>query len=509
MKDVLTDPNMGTYEAIIGLEIHLQLDTESKMFSGDRNDDIAEPNSNTSPISLGHPGTLPQLNAEAVRLGTILALALNCEVQEFMKFDRKNYFYPDLPKAYQISQFDKPLALNGFLDIYPDDLNVKRVGIERLHLEEDAAKSKHASEGETLVDFNRAGAPLVELVSRPDMRSAQEAKAFAQDIQQIARYVKASQAEMAQGHMRCDVNVSLRPYGDTALYPKTEIKNVNSFRSIERAIEYEIQRQTELWESNNAPEQTTTRGWDDKRGITVEQRTKEGVADYRYFPEPDLPPVRRTKEEIDELRRHVPELPQERRERFEAEYELSYHDAKLLLVDPRVGEWFEHVMSELRGWLQSLDDEPGSDEEVWQKYRSKLGRLTTNWISTELFKLIKQSGTDFGKLRISAENFAELLVMVYEKRINSSAAQTILKVMFDEGGDPSLIVQDHNLEQMSDEGEIENLVKGIIADNPTVVEDYKGGKDKALMFLVGQLMKATKGRVNPEIATDLFKKHIN
>lgn len=505
----LMKPEQGKYEAVIGIEIHVQLDTVSKMYSGDRNDDDAEPNSNVSPISLGHPGTLPQINAEAVRLGSILALALNCELQEFTKFDRKNYFYPDLPKAYQISQYDKPLALEGFLEIFPDDLTPKRIGIERLHLEEDAAKSRHGAGDSTLIDFNRAGAPLAELVSKPDMRTAQEAKAYAQEVQQIARYVKASQAEMSKGHMRCDVNISLRPHGDTALYPKTEVKNVNSFRAIERAIEYEIERQTELWDKGEAPEQTTTRGWDDKKGITVLQRVKEGEADYRYFPEPNLPPIRRTQEEIEELRRRVPELPHARRARFQNEYELSYHDAKLILADPRVGEFFEQVISELRGWLQSLDDEPGSDEEIWKKYRKKLGRLTVNWITSELFGLLKQTGVDFGDLLFTAENFAELLTMVYEKRINSSAGQTILKIMFDEGGDPSLILRDHDLEQISDEGEIETLVTGIIADNQQSVEDYKGGKDKALMYLVGQLMKATKGKVNPEVATKLFKEAID
>lgn len=496
------------YEPIIGLEIHIRLNTKTGMFCGCKNDESDEPNRYTCPICLGHPGTLPALNEEAVRLGTLLSLALNCTIATFSKFDRKHYFYPDLPKGYQISQFDQPLATEGYLEIFPDDLTPKRIGIERLHLEEDAAKLKHGSNGETLVDFNRSGAPLIELVSKPDFRTAEEAKLFAQELQQIARYVGASQADMEKGHMRCDVNVSLRPIGDPALYPKTEIKNVNSFRSIERAIQYEIQRQTELWEKHEAPEQTTTRGWDDKRGVTVEQRTKEGAADYRYFPEPDIPPLRRTPEQIEALRQSLPELPHARRLRFRDEYELSYYDAKVLTTDPRVGEFFERTMSELRSWLNALDDAEGSDEEVWKKYRGKIGRLTSGWLTSELFKLLKESGRDFAEIKMTPENFAELLTLIYEKRINSSGGQKVLKHMFEHGGDPTVIMQEQDLEQTSDTGEIEGIVDGIINANPTVVAEYKGGKEKALMFLVGQLMKATKGKVNPEIATDLLKKKI-
>ncbi|MFC1598001.1 Asp-tRNA(Asn)/Glu-tRNA(Gln) amidotransferase subunit GatB [Patescibacteria group bacterium] len=499
----------GKYEVVIGIEVHIRLATESKMFCGSANQDCDEPNVHVCPICLGHPGTLPQVNEEAIRLGSLLALAMNAEVETFTKFDRKNYFYPDLPKAYQISQFDKPLATNGYLEILPDDMHPKRIRIERLHLEEDAAKMKHDAEGNTLVDFNRAGVPLVELVTKPDMRTPLEAKVFAQELQQIARYIKASDADMEKGQLRCDANISLRPVGDDALYPKTEIKNMNSFRSIERALQYEIERQTKLWDQSKAPEVTTTRGWDDKRGVTVEQRTKEEEADYRYFSEPDIPPITRTKKEIDSLRTKLPELPQARRVRFRDEYELSYTDAKTLTADPRVGEFFERTISELREWLGSLDDEPGSDEEIWKKYRKKLGRMTTSWLTTEVFGLMKKTNTDFADVAFTPENFAELLTMVFEKRVNSSAAQHILKIMFDEGGDPSLIMQDHDLEQVSDEGEVEAVVDGIINANQSVVEEFKSGKEKALMFLVGQVMKETKGKINPEMATELLKKKLS
>lgn len=496
------------YEAIIGLEIHIRLDTESKMYCGTKNAESDEPNVYTCPICMGHPGTLPVLNQEAVTLGTRVALALNCDIPLFTKFDRKNYFYPDLPKGYQISQYDKPLAVNGSLEVYPNEIDPKRIGIERLHLEEDAAKLKHAKDGSSLVDFNRAGAPLAEIVTRPDMRTAAEAKLFLQELQQIVRYVHASHADMEKGHMRCDANISLRPIGDTALYPKTEVKNMNSFRSVERAILYEIERQTQQWEEHKAPDVTTTRGWDDSKGVTVEQRTKEDAADYRYFPEPDIPPLERSQEEIDALKRKLPELPMQRRLRFVAEYELSYNDAKTLTSETVISEFFEDTISELRSWLNSLDDTPGSDEEIWKTNRKKMGRLTASWITSEVFKLCNAQGVNFADSKITAENMAELLTLVYEKRVNSSAAQKILQIMFQNGGDPSVIMEEHDLTQVSDHGAIDEIIQGVIHSNTQAVSEYKAGKEKALMFLVGQVMKASKGKVNPEVATELLKNTI-
>jgi aspartyl-tRNA(Asn)/glutamyl-tRNA(Gln) amidotransferase subunit B len=497
------------YEAIIGLEIHIRLDTKSKMFCGSTNAESAEPNMYTCPICMGHPGTLPALNAEAVELGTKVALALNCDIPLFTKFDRKNYFYPDLPKGYQISQYDQPIAVDGFVDIYPDEINPKKIRIERLHLEEDAAKLKHDASGNSLVDFNRAGAPLAELVTKPDIRSAAEAKMFMQEFQQIVRYIGASHADMEKGHMRCDANVSLRPVGESALYPKTEVKNMNSFRSVERAILYEIERQTTLWDAHNAPEITTTRGWDDSTGVTVEQRTKEDASDYRYFPEPDIPPLVRTQEEIELLRRRLPELPMQRRLRFMDEFALSYNDAKTLTTDPAVATFFEDTMSELRAWLNSLDTTTGSDEEIWTQSRKKMGRLTASWVTSEIFKLCNAEKVAFADLKITPENMAELLTLVYEKRVNSSAAQKILHIMFQNGGDPSVIMQEHDLTQVSDHGAIDEIVQGIINSNASVVAEYKAGKEKALMYLVGQVMKASKGKVNPEIATELLTQKLS
>lgn len=495
-------------EAIIGLEIHMRLDTQSKMFCDTQNSESEIPNTYICPICLGHPGTLPQLNKEAVRLGVSLGHALHCDINTFSKFDRKHYFYPDLPKGYQITQFDIPIAENGYLEYFPDDMEKKRVGIERIHLEEDAAKNNHGTNSETLIDYNRAGAPLAEIVTKPDMRTAQEAKVFLQELQQIARYSKASHADMEKGHMRVDVNVSLRPIGESALYPKTEVKNVNSFRSVERAILFEIERQTKLWEQHNAPESITTRGWDDVTEETKEQRTKEGAADYRYIPEPDIPPLVLSKEYITQIQQELPELPLARRQRFMEEYELSYHDARTLLTDPRVGDFFEHTISELREWLESLDTVEGSDEEIWKKYRKKIGRLTNAWITSELFQLLKESGKDFAQLQFSAENFAELLMLVYEKKINSSAAQKVLKILFREGGDPTLIMNDHDLEQVSDDGAIDDMVEAVITAHPDLVAEYKAGKENVLKFLMGQVMKNSKGKVNPEKATEMLKEKL-
>ncbi|MCW1929769.1 MAG: Asp-tRNA(Asn)/Glu-tRNA(Gln) amidotransferase subunit GatB [Candidatus Kerfeldbacteria bacterium] len=498
-----------TYEAIIGLEIHLRLNTETKMFCRCANTEEAEPNSVICPICTGQPGVLPVLNAEGVRLATKLSLALNLHVRNWMKFDRKNYFYPDLPRGYQISQFDYPLGHDGYIDILTDDVNVKRIAIERLHIEEDSGKLKHDAQGRTLVDFNRSGQPLAELVTKPDMRTPQEAKAFAMELQQIARYIGASQADMEKGHMRCDVNISLRPVGDTALYPKTEIKNINSFRSIERAIAYEIERQTQLWNEHQAPEKTTTRGWDDAKGVTVLQRTKEDAADYRYFPEPDVPPLTLSDEYIANVRRSIPELPTPKRMRFVSEFGLSFSDAKVLCADTAVAEFFEDTISELRSWLSQLDSTEGSREEMLATYSSTLSRLTCNWISSELFKLCNKTNTAFVDIKITAENFAELLALVYEKKVNSSAAQQILQIMFETGGDPSDIMREHNLEQSSDSDELERYISGVLNENAQSVADYKAGKQAALMFLVGKVMKASKGKANPQVVTEILKKKLD
>ncbi|MBI4407020.1 MAG: Asp-tRNA(Asn)/Glu-tRNA(Gln) amidotransferase subunit GatB [Candidatus Kerfeldbacteria bacterium] len=497
-----------SYEAVIGLEIHVQLATKSKMFSGDSNADSLEPNVHVNPVSMGHPGTLPVVNQAAVEMGIMAGIALGCQISELTKFDRKQYFYPDLPKGYQITQHDLPLCRNGKLTIYEDDVTPIEIGLERIHLEEDAAKNVH-TETATLVDFNRAGAPLIEIVTKPELRSAKQARLFLQELQMLIRYLGISDADMEKGHMRMDVNVSIRPVGDEALYPRTEIKNMNSFKAVERAADYEIKEQTKLWEQHKAPEQFRTCGWDDAAGVTLEQRVKEAAADYRYFPEPDIPPLRITQQDLDRIALRIPELPIQRRDRFREEYFLSYYDAKVLTADPRVADYFEAVVSELRAWLNSLDSMEGSDEEVWEREGTKLCRQACNWITSELFGQLAKAKLDFKELKITAENLAEFISLVHQNKVNSSAAQTILRHMFEHGSDPSQVMAELDLEQVHDAGQLEQACADAIATNPKIVEQYQAGHERVLMYLIGQVMKAMKGKANPEMVTALLRKKLN
>ncbi|MCX6779268.1 MAG: Asp-tRNA(Asn)/Glu-tRNA(Gln) amidotransferase subunit GatB, partial [Candidatus Magasanikbacteria bacterium] len=386
------------YSPVIGLEIHIQLKTKSKMFcSCDNRGEYLPSNTTICPICTGQPGTLPVPNYQAIEWAVKTALVLNCKINHLSKFDRKHYFYPDLPKGYQISQFDLPVGEHGFIEIEvpakekigdkdvekelhevspesPDTVlpKNKRIGITRLHLEEDAAKNVHGTTG-TLVDFNRAGTPLVEIVSEPDMRSGTEAKIFLQEVQAIARFLHISEAEMEKGHLRCDVNVSLRPVGETKFYPKTEIKNLNSFKAVERAVEYEIKRQTALWEKGDIPEKLTTRGWNDLEQKTEEQRVKEGAEDYRYFPEPDIPALQLEKIEK-KVKLEIPEMPQKMRVRFVDEYGLSKSDAKILTQDTTWADFTENVFSEVWEWLTGLPELEGTEDEIMVKHRAKVAR---------------------------------------------------------------------------------------------------------------------------------------
>jgi aspartyl-tRNA(Asn)/glutamyl-tRNA(Gln) amidotransferase subunit B len=495
------------YEAVIGLEVHVQLNTKTKMFSADSNADSLEPNVHVNPTSMGHPGTLPVLNKEAVDMAIMAGLAMSCKIAEYTKFDRKQYFYPDLPKGYQISQHDLPICSNGKLEIYEDDVNPITIGIERIHLEEDAAKNVHTGNA-TLVDFNRSGCPLIEIVTKPDIRSPKQARIFLQELQMLIRYLGISDADMEKGHMRMDVNVSLRPKGDEALYARTEIKNMNSFKAAEKALTYEIAHQTELWDKHQAPETLRTCGWDDAAGVTVEQRSKEAAADYRYFPEPDIPPLRITQEQLDQLFKRLPELPMERRNRFREEYFLSYYDAKVLTTDPHVAEYYENTVSELRSWLSSLDNTEGSDAEIWQREGEKLCRQTSNWITTELFGQLAKAKLDFAALKITPENLAEFISLVHQNKVNSSAAQTILKHMFEHGSDPSQVMQELDLEQVHDTTTLSKVCMEVISANPQIVEQYKGGHERVLMYLVGQVMKQMKGKANPEAVTSLLREQL-
>jgi aspartyl-tRNA(Asn)/glutamyl-tRNA(Gln) amidotransferase subunit B len=506
-------------EPIIGLEIHLQLKTKSKMFCVCENQDPGqghpstgsgqgekEPNTNVCPVCLGHPGTLPVINRVAVEQGMKLALALNAYVNRKSKFDRKNYFYPDLPKGYQITQFDEPLATDGHIILQVEGRE-HRFGIERLHLEEDAGKNIHQGE-KTLVNFNRAGVPLVEMVTKPDFRSPAEAKKFLQEIRLIARYLGVSEADMEKGQMRCDANISLRPVGDIKFYPKTEVKNMNSFRSVERALAFEIDRQTELWREGKQPTESTTRGWNDEEEVTLLQRSKEESNDYRYFPEPDLPLVEISSNEVEEVKNALPELPHAKRTRFQTEYFLSYADAEVLSADKEVAAYFENTVSELKNWLESSGEVDGSVEEMWQKSGKKLARLSFSWITTELFKHLNSGNFDFSEVKITSEDLAEFIIMVYQGKINSSAAQLIFNEMMQTGEDPHAIAERLDLHQDNDEGSLESLVQQIISEQPEMVAQYKAGKETLLQFFIGLGMKASKGKANPKILEQLFKKNI-
>ncbi|MBU0731761.1 Asp-tRNA(Asn)/Glu-tRNA(Gln) amidotransferase subunit GatB [Patescibacteria group bacterium] len=496
------------YEAVIGLEIHIQINTKSKMFCGSDNAEVEEPNVNVCPICMGHPGTLPVVNDEAIKKGLAMALALNCKINQDSKFDRKQYFYPDLPKGYQISQYDLPLAEKGYLEIYPDNITPMQVKIERLHLEEDTAKIFHTKDGVQL-DFNRAGSPLMEIVTEPDFDDPAEAKLFLQDLQIIARYLDVSDADMEKGHLRCDANISIREKGDKALYPKTEIKNLNSFRAVENALNFEIKRQTRLWEDNEAPDKQETRGWNDKKKETVPQRAKEGLADYRYFPEPDIPPLVFEKKDIQKIEDYMPALPHVRRERFMQEYGLSYVNARIVTNNPKIADYFEDSMSELQAWLYSLDNTEGSDEEIWTKYGDKVTKMLLSTLTTEVFGLLKENNQDFIDLKITPENIAELITLKWENKLNSANAKKVLRVMFDKGSDPSQVMEEEDLEQVQDVGEIDAICDRIIKNNPDPAEDFKNGKEKSLMFLVGQAMKESKGKANPQMLMDIFHKKLD
>lgn len=500
---------MAKYETIIGLEIHLQLKTKSKMFCSCPNQDGQKPNTNICPICLGHPGTLPTVNKAAVEQGLLLALALNCKINKQSKFDRKNYFYPDLPKGYQISQFDEPLAEKGklFIDL---DSKRKRIGITRLHLEEDAAKNIHIAD-KTLVDFNRGGAPLAEIVTEPDFRKPQEAKEFLTQLRLLARYLGVSDADMEKGHLRCDANISLRPKGDTKYYPKTEIKNLNSFRSVERALQYEIDRQTALWDKKQIAKNTETRGWDENKQQTVLQRTKEGSADYRYFPEPDLPPLIISQAMLDQVAMKLPELPLAKQDRFVQEYALRLADARVLVAKKDWAAYFEEVMSDLRAWIcvwKGIDLESPAAEKLWSEHRGELSRLTWSWITSELFKFLP-ADFDRKNLKISPENMAEFISLIYLKKINSSAGQQILAAMFEgSDDDPSHIADKMNLTQIDDDSTLADLVLKVIMLNPKQVEQYKRGKVALLKFFVGQVMKESKGKANPQKIEEILKEKL-
>ena len=505
-------------EPVIGLEIHVQLKTKTKMFCRCSNaGDSKPPNTTVCSVCLGHPGVLPVLNKRAVEFGVLAGLAFGGKIADYSKFDRKNYFYPDLPKGYQISQFDLPIVTGGSLSVnVPDGRGgsfQKTVRLHRAHLEEDAAKLAHSEDGQaSYVDFNRGGTPLIEIVTDPDMRSPAEAKAFLQELRLTMRYLGVSSADMEKGQLRCDVNVSLREVSDEAdnddwskLHPKTEIKNVNSFRSVERAIEFEIERQTKLWQDGKIPQDQTTRGWDDAKGITVEQRTKEEANDYRYFPEPDLPPMRLAATAA-MMRRRLPELPATRRSRLVEEYGFTEADARTLTDDKELGEYAEQVFGELLEWMSSK--EPGAGEEDRAEHRRAATKLVAGWIITKLRGVMTERKLTMETLRITPENFAELLSLIHSGQLTGQNALVTLNEMAETGGDPSIIMAEKNLGQMQDSGELLSAVQQAIAANPKAIEDWKGGKPSAAQFLVGQVMRLTHGKANPQEAREVIEQEL-
>lgn len=482
------------YQPVIGLEVHSELKTESKMFCDCFNDqEETRPNTNICPVCMGHPGTLPVINQKAVEYVIKTALALDCQIPQSAKFDRKNYFYPDIPKGYQISQYDMPLSLKGFLFI-----EGKKIRITRIHLEEDTGRLVHPSDANcSLVDFNRAGIPLMELVTEPDINSGKEARRFCEELQLILRYLQVSEANMEKGQMRCEVNISLKLDGEKN-GTKVEIKNLNSFRAVERSVDYEIKRQSEALDSNEKIIQET-RGWDENKQKTFSQRTKEEAKDYRYFPEPDLPPLTQLESIKKRVKSELPELPQAKRERFDREYKLPEDNIDILVNNKNIADYFEQVVSELETWMKIKNINE----------KQPLTKLTANYLLTELQKLLLISKTKISDCKISPENFAEFITLIHQKEISSSAAQTVLGEMFETGVDPSNVVETKNLKQVSDEGELLKIIKRVIGENQKSIKDYQSGKENALQFLVGKVMAASKGQANPQVVGELLKKEIS
>ncbi len=475
------------YYPIIGLEIHVELKTKSKMFCSCLNDpNEKKPNVNICPICMGHPGTLPVINEEAVRKVIKTGLALNCQVAEHSKFDRKNYFYPDLPKNYQISQLYLPFCRGGILEI-----DGKKIRIREIHLEEDTGKLIHPAGADySLVDFNRAGIPLMESVTEPDINSAKEARQFAQYLQLILRYLNVAEANMEKGEMRVEANISLTK-DEKKLGTKVEIKNLNSFRSVERGIDYEIKRQKEILESGKEVSQET-RGWDDVKGVTVSQREKEFAHDYRYFPEPDLPPLHIAKELVREIKAEIPELPQQKRKRLAEEYKLDEKSIETLVFNKELGEYFEKVTSELPPNLDRQD-------------LFKLIKLASNYLITDLQGLLKGISVSGKEFLITPENFAKFINLIYEGKISSKIAKTVLLEMFKTGAAPSNIIKEKGLTQITDEKEIEKIIKEVISRNSKVVKDYNSGKENAFQYLIGQAMAQTKGKASPQAVNKILK----
>lgn len=486
------------YKPVIGLEIHAELKTKTKMFCDSLNDpDEKHPNVNVCPVCMGHPGTLPVANFDAVKKTITAGLALNCKIEKETFFERKNYFYPDLPKGYQISQYQKPFCYEGYLNLkeFPD----KKFRITRIHLEEDAGRLYHVpGEDHSLVDYNRASVPLMELVTEPDFENGKEVKAFAEELQLILKYLGVSDADMEKGLMRVEVNISLtNPDGSWGT--KVEIKNLNSIKAASDSVDYEIKRQGEVLEAGEKVKQET-RGWDENKKKTFSQRSKEEAHDYRYFPEPDLPPIKLEDAQIEELRLELLELPAARRERFRNQYGLPDDDIEIFVVSKTLGDFYEHVASEVLSF-----EKLGHLERPSNENNQKLLKLAANYLITEYNRMCQEIGANPYDTKITPEIFADFVVRVFHGQVSSSGAQTLLAEMFATGDTPGHIIESKDLAQVSDTSMLTEVISKVIEANAKAVEDFKSGKEAPLKFLIGMVMRETKGKANPQVVEQLIK----
>jgi aspartyl-tRNA(Asn)/glutamyl-tRNA(Gln) amidotransferase subunit B len=477
------------YLVTIGLEVHAQILTESKMFCGcSANYAGAAPNTHVCPTCLGLPGSLPVINQRAIEKVALTGLALHSEIDNDSLVSRKNYTYPDLPSSYQRSQYEDPLCKGGWVTITNEKGETKQIGLTRIHLEEDTGKLTHATDGSSLIDYNRSGTPLMEIVSEPDIASPEEAKLYFQKLRQILLWIGVNSGNMEDGALRCDANVSVRPVGQKEYGAKVEIKNINSFRFVERALTYEIQRQIDVLNAGGTIKQTT-RGWNELKGITVEQRTKEDADDYRYFPEPDIPPLVIDSDWVEARRQELPELPDARAERFVSEYGISTQDALQLTDEREVADFFE---------------------EVAQAAGANNGKEVSNWILGELFRLLKESGEELGEAtkRFTPAHIISVIKLVASGSINRAVGKQVFEESFRSGEAPDAIVSKRGLTQISDNDTLAAMAREIIAANPKAVEEYRGGKASAIQFLVGQMMKRTKGQANPQVARSVLEQEL-
>ncbi len=474
------------YEMVMGLEVHAELSTKTKIFCSCPTEFGGDPNTHTCPICMAMPGTLPVLNEKVVEYAVKAGLATNCEISRDSKNDRKNYFYPDLPKAYQISQFDKPLCEHGYIEIEDDEGNPKKIRLTRIHIEEDAGKLNHNEfGGGSLVDLNRAGVPLIEIVSEPDLRSSGEAERYLKKLKSILEYIEVSDCKMQEGSLRADVNVSVRKKGSDKLGTRTEMKNMNSFKAITRAIEYEAERQADVIEDGGKIDQETLR-WDDVSGKTFPMRDKEDAQDYRYFPDPDLVAIRLSEEYIENIKNNLPELPESRKARYMDEFKLSEKDSNLLTASKYLSNLFEEA------------------EEI-----CKNAKAVANWILSDISRILNEKEMEAEEIPFTGKALAKLIELIEKGTISSAIGKKVITELFENPKDPEEIIKEKGWIQISDEGAIKEVVMKVLENNPQSVADYKAGKDKALGFLVGQAMKETKGKANPQMLNKMFLEELN